>query len=309
MGLFDLFRGLVQEKAEEPELPAPRQEEDELEIYSGMRVEVTTFDGQLLFVAKLIGPREGRAQLHQYSESFSHQGEEEPVRVRIRGYHDHARKAVYMEGTISVLPERKWQVEELVVARIGNDRAFFRLDTNVDATATIMGGRNAGEKACKLLNISVGGACIASAYPFQEGDKFLLKVKLLEDRDTSVMYCQVLRIINRGENKPTEFGCRFLELNESDEAKITQNIFAAQRQQRKIGRASCRERAAPASRGRRPRRPAVNRHKKQGRPQAAPAFSGLRQCAAGRHFPIKPVFWKNGSYFSCKRVSIGVTIA
>ena len=208
MGLFDLFRGLVQEKAEEPELPAPRQEEDELEIYSGMRVEVTTFDGQLLFVAKLIGPREGRAQLHQYSESFSHQGEEEPVRVRIRGYHDHARKAVYMEGTISVLPERKWQVEELVVARIGNDRA------------------------CKLLNISVGGACIASAYPFQEGDKFLLKVKLLEDRDTSVMYCQVLRIINRGENKPTEFGCRFLELNESDEAKITQNIFAAQRQQR-----------------------------------------------------------------------------
>ena len=46
------------------------------------------------------------------------------------------------------------------------------------------------------------------------------------------MYCQVLRIINRGENKPTEFGCRFLELNESDEAKITQNIFAAQRQQR-----------------------------------------------------------------------------
>ena len=219
MGLFDLFRGLVQEKAEEPELPAPRQEEDELEIYSGMRVEVTTFDGQLLFVAKLIGPREGRAQLYQYSESFSHQGEEEPVRVRIRGYHDHARKAVYMEGTISVLPERKWQVEELVVARIGNDRAFFRLDTNV-------------EKACKLLNISVGGACIASAYPFQEGDKFLLKVKLLEDRDTSVMYCQVLRIINRGENKPTEFGCRFLELNESDEAKITQNIFAAQRQQR-----------------------------------------------------------------------------
>ena len=218
MGLFDLFRGLVQEKAEEPELPAPRQEEDELEIYSGMRVEVTTFDGQLLFVAKLIGPREGRAQLYQYSESFSH-----------------ARKAVYMEGTISVLPERKWQVQELVVARIGNDRAFFRLDTNVDATATIMGGRNAGEKACKLLNISVGGACIASAYPFQEGDKFLLKVKLLEDRDTSVMYCQVLRIINRGENKPTEFGCRFLELNESDEAKITQNIFAAQRKKRGVG--------------------------------------------------------------------------
>ena len=232
MGLFDLFHRLVQEKAEEPELPAPRQEEDELEIYSGMRVEVTTFDGQLLFVAKLIGPREGRAQLHQYSESFSHQGEEEPVRVRIRGYHDHARKAVYMEGTISMLPERKWQVEELVVARIGNDRAFFRLDTNVDATATIMGGRNAGEKACKLLNISVGGASISSEHRYHEGDKFLLKVRLLEDRPESAMFAQVVRVIEKDGGR-FEYGCRFIELTEPDQERITQNIFAVQRQKRK----------------------------------------------------------------------------
>ena len=38
---------------------APPQEiehdEDELEIYSGMRVEVTAPDGRMLFVAKLIG--------------------------------------------------------------------------------------------------------------------------------------------------------------------------------------------------------------------------------------------------------------
>ena len=171
------------------------EEDDELDIYSGMRVEVTTFDGQLLFVAKLIGPREEHGVRHLQigvvgavcagDGSHAADAHRHPLGdlrgVRIRGYHDHARKAVYMEGTISMLPERKWQVEELVVARIGNDRAFFRLDTNVDATATIMGGRNAGEKACKLLNISVGGACIASAYPFQEGDKFLLKVKLLEE--------------------------------------------------------------------------------------------------------------------------------
>lgn len=230
MGMFDLFRRLVREEPDPPqEKPA---ETEELEIYSGMRVEVTTFNGRLLFVAKLIGPHGGTAQLHQYSETAdSPQEDMEPLRVRIRGYNDRERKAVYMEGTISPLPQHKWQVAELVVARIGNDRAFFRLDTNLDATVTTFAGFSSGDQPCKLLNISVGGACVSSTQQFQEGDKFLLKVRLLEDRDVSVMYCQVLRILSKEESR-FEYGCRFLELNEADEAKITQNIFAAQRQKR-----------------------------------------------------------------------------
>ena len=60
---------------------------------------------------------------------------------------------------------------------------------------------------------------------------YALKVKLMEDRDISAMFCQVLRIIDKG-NSVYEYGCRFLELNESDQEKITQNIFAIQRKQR-----------------------------------------------------------------------------
>lgn len=227
MGLFDLFkRGAKKQEAENP------PDKPEVEIHSGMRVEVTTHEGQLLFVAKLMYPRGSTAELHQYSET-SVPEESEPMPVRIRSYLDHERKAVYMEGTISPRPKHIWLVEDLVVARIGNDRAFFRLNTNVDATATTFGGINAGEKPCKLLNISVGGACITSDFPYQEGDKFLLKVKLLEDRDISAIYCQVLRIINKGNSLP-EYGCRFLELNESDQARITQSIFSVQRKQRRL---------------------------------------------------------------------------
>ena len=36
------------------------------------------------------------------------------------------------------------------------------------------------------------------------------------------------------EDAKFEYGCRFLELNEADEAKITQNIFAVQRKKRGI---------------------------------------------------------------------------
>ena len=53
----------------------------------------------------------------------------------------------------------------------------------------------------------------------------------MEDRDPSIMYCEVLRVIERGEGK-FEYGCKFLELTEADQEKITQNIFAAQRKKR-----------------------------------------------------------------------------
>ena len=209
--------------------PEIENDEDELEIYSGMRVEVTAFDGRMLFVAKLMGLHGNQAELHQYSEAAI--SREEPFPVRIRGYSDRDRKAVYMEGVIAPLPQNKWSVTELNVCRIGNDRAFFRLDTNLDATATMFSGLAMGEKPCKLLNISIGGACIGSEIRYHEGDKFLLKVRLLEDRPESAMFSQVMRVIEK-DGAGFEYGCRFLELTDADQEQITQNIFAAQRQKR-----------------------------------------------------------------------------
>ena len=73
-------------------------------------------EGRLLFVAKLLGLHDDKAELHQYSESDKFQ-EGESIHVRIRGYSDHDRKAVYMEGRISPMPHHIWQVEELTVAQ------------------------------------------------------------------------------------------------------------------------------------------------------------------------------------------------
>lgn len=203
------------------------------ELYTGMRVEVTTFDGRMLFIAKLMCIRQDTAELHEYIESTNPQPQqvEEALHVRIRGYSDYEKKAVYLEGYISPLPQHIWKVEKLSVARIGNDRAFFRLDTDVDATATSFTGFNVGERPCKMVNISIGGACIQSEHEYKEGDKFLLKVQLLEERDISTLFCEVLRIIPK-EKGQFQYGCKFLGLNEMDQGKITQNIFEAQRKKR-----------------------------------------------------------------------------
>ncbi len=289
MGLFDLFgKG---GKVQRPESEKNKEKEDRAEAraYSGMRVEVTTFDGSLLFVAKLMNIRKNQAELHQYSETelsqevlrryteeeFPQKGKQsseagltnleiefsrmlarknlkkessrkrgqqspepeaarkaKPLHVRIRGYNDHEKKAVHMEGDITPGERHIWKVESFMVERIGNDRAFFRLETDLDATLTTFGGFSAGEQSCRMLNISVGGVCILSGHKYHKGDKFLLNVRLLEDRPISVMFCEVLRIIEREDSK-YEYGCRFLELNEEDQDKITQNIFAAQLAERR----------------------------------------------------------------------------
>ena len=290
MRLFGLFGKGSKEQPKENEQNTEENSHAEITAYSGMRVEVTTFEGELLFVAKLVNLRENQAVLQQYSETerskeilrqytegeddgktqareagssantapeslevvfarmLARQAQEaeqaekeqdseeekqkEPLHVRIRGYNDHERKAVYMEGFITPEEKHTWKVEELTVTRIGNDRAFFRLETNLDAVVTTFGGFSAREQDCKMLNISVGGARILSEQLYHEGDKFLLKVQLLEDRPMSVMFCEVLCVFEREDSK-YEYGCRFLELNEEDQDKITQNIFAAQLAERR----------------------------------------------------------------------------
>lgn len=228
MSLLEFFRKRAKERP--PQEDKDTNGTEELDIYSGMRVEVTTAAGQILFVAKLMGLHGDKAELHQYSEAAIVK-DVETIHARIRGYSDYERKAVYMEGIITPGPKHIWQVEELTIVRVGNDRAFFRLTTNLDATATMFSGLAMGEKPCKLLNISVGGASVSSEYRYHEGDKFLLKVRLLEDRPESAMFSQIVRVVEKDEGK-FEYGCRFLELTEVDQEQITRNIFAAQRQKR-----------------------------------------------------------------------------
>lgn len=229
MGLLDLFgkrsrqdKDIESEKIEDAQKP---------KIYSGMRLEVTTLEDRMLFIAKLQGLRGDKAELYQYSETILSR-DIGSLRVKIRGYNDYERKAVYMEGTISPQDQNIWHVEELTVVDIVNDRAFFRLDTDIEATLTMFDGPGAGEHPCRLLNISVGGVYISSGYQYYIDDSFLLRVRLLEDRPYSALYCRILRVVEKDGSK-YEYGCKFVQLSESDQNQIAENIFAAQCKKRK----------------------------------------------------------------------------
>ena len=225
MRLFDIF--------------GKREEKDikELEIYSGMRVVVEDTEDRMLFIANLKNLYKDTAELYQFSEGDifqdvdieSYRGSES-LYVKLRGFNDCERKAVFMEGIVTPGQRHVWQVRNLTVVRVENERSFTRLNTDIDAVVISPGDDE--ERVCRLLNISVGGAQISSEHRYHEGDKFLLKVRLLEDRPESAMFCQVLRVIEEKEEQFI-YGCRFLELTEEDQKRITQNIFAVQRQKRR----------------------------------------------------------------------------
>lgn len=228
MGLFSLFgRKNKKTKTDKYSEADEHLDGDGLEEYSGMRMEITTPEGQVLFIAKLMNIRGTTAELYQYSKADLSSEPQETINIRIRGYDDQNAKAVYLEGTTIPTPEHIWKVENLALVRVGNDRAFFRVDTNIEAAVTSLSKNASEEEPCRLLNISVGGACIISDKHYRKGERLLLNVKSFEERYSPLLFCKILRVTEK-DYLGYEYGCRFLEMNETEQRKIAQIIFDLQ---------------------------------------------------------------------------------
>lgn len=229
MGLFDFFRRSA--KQEEEEAAERLAQLEDLEVYAGMRVEVTSSDKRMFLVARLQGLRGDRAQLKPLAEGSLLNKTEESVAVTMRGFSSIENKAVVLHGMVRPGPSGNLLVEHLVLAKRGNDRSAFRMDTNINASITPLKQFDGTRESCKLVNISAGGVCVGSQVRHNVGNKFLLWVRLLPELDSSMLTCQIVRIIERRHGY-FEYGCRFLNLSAGEEERIMQIIFELQRRAR-----------------------------------------------------------------------------
>ena len=150
--------------------------------------------------------------------------------MRLRGYSIRKSKAAHLEGVIRPSEdERIWRAEKLALSKLENERAYFRMDVAMDASIAAVGRPGAEEEPCKLVDLSVGGVRIASPNQHQVGERLLLSVDLTPGKPPSTILCQILRVI--GQERDYEYGCRFIELNDADEDRIVQVMFALQRRQ------------------------------------------------------------------------------
>lgn len=215
MGLFDWWN-----KSSNRGKRQQTQRED-LDIYPGMRVEVSSEDGRMFLAAELIDLRGDRARLKPCMDGSLLTRSEDPVPVTIRGRGKRS-GTVVMEARVRSGPSGIWQAEHLELVKRTDSRASFRIDVDLVATASCSGGP---EEPCRLRNISTGGACIGMEFRHNVGDKLLLRVKLPPETERAALACQIVRI-NEHRHDYFEYGCRFLELEAADENQILRSIYA-----------------------------------------------------------------------------------
>lgn len=147
------------------------------------------------------------------------------------GYGSRNAKAAPIEGEIASEHEFFWRLEDLKLVRVKNDRAFFRVETNLKARILHMERFVAGEMPARVMNISAGGAAIGTKCQCCKGDKLLLKVKLLTEEEDWNLFCQVLRIEEHGVSGFV-YGCQFIELSEKERERLLESVTGLQYQLR-----------------------------------------------------------------------------
>ena len=135
------------------------------------------------------------------------------------------------EETLAAEHNLFWRREELKFVQVKNERAFFRLETDLDAKIVPLGRFSNKEEAVKVLNISAGGVGIGTKYECCPGDKLLLKVCLLQERGEENLFFRVLRVEKKGIARFV-YGCQFMELSNAEQEELMQTILELQRRMR-----------------------------------------------------------------------------
>lgn len=194
--------------------------------YSGMRVEVMDLRERLLFIARASVSWEEGMTLQAVSTPRLNEGTRD-YPVLLRGYREKEQKAIHMQGRITARGNGMWSVSGVRVTRKGNDRAFFRQEISLEAEIVPIRQVGLATKSCRVIDISLGGACIRAREEFMLGERLLLKLDLRGDESVMPLMCQV----RRGMRKMGyyEYGCEFQDLSPKLEATINAAIMELQR--------------------------------------------------------------------------------
>ncbi len=223
MGLFDAFRKSPKERRVEE--AHRRAMKEDLEVYSGMRVEVTSGDSRIFLVARLLELRGDRAQLEPGADGSLMTRSDEPMKVTLRGYSSKEGRAVSMEGTIHMGAGKLWQLENLALVDRAENRANVRIETSISGGFTVDARPGIPEENCTVRNMGMGGVCLSAQARRDVGDKLHLRVDRLLELDGTFLTCQILRIDAR---RPGyfEYGCRFVDVDEETERRLFRAMYA-----------------------------------------------------------------------------------
>ena len=225
MGLFDWIQQLFyrdddfldlpeEDSTESPEedFPPPPSEEDSKippELYSGMRVEVTTPENHLLFVGRLKIYGAGVLEVRCEPEGQAPQAMYKQA-VKIRGFQKNA-QAFSLNGTVCRSCEDFWHIENLQFLQSRDHRDFFRQHADLKGTVTseqgdfsslqlkgtVTHGQGQELLPCNISDISASGVRLAVKKVLQNSDVCAAKLLVVPEQTLYSFSCQVQCINHR----------------------------------------------------------------------------------------------------------------
>lgn len=155
-------------------------------------------------------------------------------RVKVRGYNEQL-EPYNVRATVTLSNMIECRVRDLELIPYDNHRSSFRQVLNVPAAFyTIEDTYLNMPQECRILDISTGGARVASSYRYGEGDVLRLRGELVKGSGYMSFTCKVVRVAPAGSGG-FEYGVLFAQLKQRQISDLTNDIRQIQKEtQRKL---------------------------------------------------------------------------
>jgi len=219
-------------KKEEDDIEEKEQEQEETAgkfptLTVGLTLNVSLQNGQPLLAGKISHYTKNILSLERTTGQLSFATCDVGTVVYIRGYTNNGTTPFDIKGIVEESSRILCRIKDLQVVEHDEQRSNFRLTIDVPVSLYYQEDKRLqNPEACRLVNISTGGALIQSDFLHCEGEVLRLKVQL-EDYVPMTFLGQVIRVEEPEPNK-FRYGFLFAQLDEQATANLRQMLFNIQ---------------------------------------------------------------------------------
>lgn len=241
---FKLFSALFgrQDEDDEEEIQEEIQKEDEVrkaEEYSGaatlpafsqnVPVDVLTEDKQVLFSGRLAAFSRTELNIKRIPGTINFPILEVGLRVLVRGYNVDL-EPYNLKASVTESNMVECKLQELELIPYENHRGSFRQPLNVPAAFYAMEDTYLYmPQECRVLDISTGGARVASSYQYAVGDVLRLRTELMRDSGYMSFTSKVVRVTETA-GGGYEYGVLFAQLKQRQIHDLMNDIQRVQKE-------------------------------------------------------------------------------
>lgn len=197
------------------------------ELFTGILLTVSIQEGKPLLAGRLTAFTHEDLTIERTPGQLSFDTCSLGTTAYVRGTASGSNVPFDLKGNVAESTRVVCRIKNLKVVPHDEQRANFRLPIGTDVSLYYQDDeRFQNPEKCKLVNISIGGACIESEYIHTEGEVLRLRVQI-EEYTPMVFLGQVIRV---EENPPGKFryGFLFAQLDDQEATALTRVLFNVQ---------------------------------------------------------------------------------